>query len=265
MSNVSFAIGTGRCGTQFLAKVMEKEKEFTSVHERNPLNDTFHRYCKWYKIPLDSEGFLNQKQREVEGDLQKRKFSFEASAFLSLSVVELCERFNAKFVFLVRSPEKVITSYLHKGWYEQKLAFKDPNKPLSYQPTKEFHQFLGRPAPMGDELVEWNEMSRVCKLAWYWTVLNEEVLKQLAVIPKENYLIQRLEDLNFGTYSKIISFLGGTTNLNEKAYNKISTPNSYTKKPTMEVWSQQDKDYFVKVSAATAKKFNYDSEKIVNK
>jgi hypothetical protein len=101
MNNISFAIGTGRCGTRFLAEVIEKEKEFSSVHERNPLNDTFHRYCKWYSIPIDHEGYLFQKSLEIEADLNKKKFSFESSAFLSLSVIELYERFNAKFIRMV--------------------------------------------------------------------------------------------------------------------------------------------------------------------
>jgi hypothetical protein len=41
---VGFAIGTGRCGTKFLAKVIELEPGISSVHERNPINETFHRY-----------------------------------------------------------------------------------------------------------------------------------------------------------------------------------------------------------------------------
>lgn len=36
-NKVSFAIGTGRCGTHFLAEVIKMEPGVSSVHERNPL------------------------------------------------------------------------------------------------------------------------------------------------------------------------------------------------------------------------------------
>ena len=116
-SKINFAIGTGRCGTKFLYKVLDLEPNVASVHERNPLNETFHRYCKWYDIPVDHEGFLHTKEQEIQADLDQFDCSFEASAHLSLSVEELYQRFNAKFILLVRSPHEVVNSYLRKGWY----------------------------------------------------------------------------------------------------------------------------------------------------
>ena len=57
-NKVGFAIGTGRCGTLFLYQLMEKEPQVASSHERNPDNETFHRYCKCHDLPVDHEGFL---------------------------------------------------------------------------------------------------------------------------------------------------------------------------------------------------------------
>lgn len=74
---VGFVIGTGRCGTVFYAKLGEMEPHVAASHERFPLNETFHRYCKWYELPVDSEGFLQAKEREIREDLAHKSFSRE--------------------------------------------------------------------------------------------------------------------------------------------------------------------------------------------
>ena len=57
-NKVGLTIGTGRCGTPFIYQIMEKEPEVASSHERDPDNETFHRYCRWNNLPEDNEGFL---------------------------------------------------------------------------------------------------------------------------------------------------------------------------------------------------------------
>ncbi|MGQ9671036.1 MAG: hypothetical protein ACUVWY_12885 [Desulfosoma sp.] len=91
-------------------------------HERFPLNEPFHRYCKWYELPVDAEGFLQAKEREIREDLAHKAFSLEASPHLSLSVVELYERFHARFILLVRTPHEVVSSFLKKGFLQATLC-----------------------------------------------------------------------------------------------------------------------------------------------
>ena len=170
-NRIGFAIGTGRCGTKFIAQIVDRESNVSSVHERNPLNETFHRYCKWYGLTVDNEGFLQEKEREIQQDFQENFYSFEASAHLSLSIQELYDRFEAKFLLLVRSPEKVVNSYLRKGWYEKPAVRVNPNLAPGYQECEAFHHFLGRIVPSGEKFEQWNQMSRVGKLAWFWNAL----------------------------------------------------------------------------------------------
>ena len=208
MENISFAVGTGRCGTKFLSKVLDLENSVASTHEKHPLNDTFHRYAKWYNLNIDPQGFLWHKKSSIEQELNYKKHSFEASAFLSLSIEELYTEFNAKFILLVRNPEKVVNSYIKKGWYKNNIQISDGNKLPTMQNIDEFHHFLGRTLPKDKyNLDRWRKMTIVGKLAWYWNVLNSEVIKQFERIPSENYLIVKLEDLDFLGYKKIIDFL----------------------------------------------------------
>lgn len=245
-NNISFAVGTGRCGTTFLAKLMKKESEISSVHERNPLNETFHRYCKWYQLPIDHEGFLETKRREIQEDLKHFSFSFESSAYLSLSIEELYQDFNAKFILMVRSPDKVINSYIKKGWYEKPIIRSNKDLPPSFQECSQFCYFLGRIIPSGDEYLKWYNMTRVGKLAWYWNALNKSVLKQFDQIPKSHWRIQKLEDFSFHKYLELAEFIGFKSTISEAYFNHISKirPNSFHNVPSITSWSSLEVQEF---------------------
>ncbi|HJZ56926.1 MAG TPA: hypothetical protein VKE74_18295, partial [Gemmataceae bacterium] len=66
---VGFCVGTGRCGTTFLSAVAGREPEVASSHERLRLGATFHMFCKWHGIAVDSEGFLLDREETIRRDL----------------------------------------------------------------------------------------------------------------------------------------------------------------------------------------------------
>ena len=66
---VGFCVGTGRCGTTFLAQVAGREPEVAASHERLRLGATFHMFCKWHRIAIDSEGFLRDREEAIRRDL----------------------------------------------------------------------------------------------------------------------------------------------------------------------------------------------------
>lgn len=257
---VGFALGTGRCGTKFMAKVIDLEPDVASVHERNALNETFHRYCKWYSLPVDHEGFLQTKAAEIQQDLQCNLFSFEASAYLSLSILELYDRFKAKFILLVRSPEQVVNSYVRKGWYDKPVQRANPNLVPSYQESRDFHHFLGRIMPNGEKFQQWNQMSRVGKLAWYWNALNAKVLEQFEGIPTTHWRVEKLENLSYSRYGEIADFLGFESQVSQATYEQLaqSRPNAKTKIPTIAAWSPTEIREFETEVAPIASKLGYE-------
>lgn len=259
-SQVGFAVGTGRCGTKFLSRVLSMEPGVSSVHERNPLNETFHRYCKWYQLPVDDEGFLHAKELEIQNDLKDHFFSFEASAHLSLSIGELFNRFGAKFILLVRSPERVINSYLNKGWYNEPLIRRNLHLALGYQKSEYFHRFLGRIVPLGKKYLQWNKLTRVGKLAWYWSALNASVLKQFEKIPKTHWRVEKLEELSYNRYLEVAKFLGYQATLTEKKYNDLarSRPNAIIDVPTIASWNPTEIVEFESEITAMAEKLGYE-------
>lgn len=266
IGRVGFAIGTGRCGTKFMAQVIGLEPDVSAVHERNRLNESFHRYCKWYNLPVDNEGFLHTKECEIRQDLENQFFSFEASAHLSLSLQELYGRFGAKFILLVRSPERVVNSYLRKGshagrgWYEKPIVRANPQRALGYQECQYFHHFLGRIVPLGEKFLQWNQMSRVGKLAWYWNALNAKVLEQFENIPETHWRIVKLEDLSYKRYLEIAQFLGFRATVTQPAFDDLtqSPPNALIDVPTIATWTASEIAEFEVEVAPMAERLGYE-------
>ncbi|MBI1730909.1 sulfotransferase domain-containing protein [Candidatus Acetothermia bacterium] len=257
---VSFCVGTGRCGTTFLSKVIELEPQVASSSYRHALSDTFHRYCNWHNLPVDSAGFLQNKEIDIVKDLQTHRYSFESSSYLSLSIQELFDHFKAKFILLVRSPANVVNSYLSKDWYANKYVKKDPFLALGYQQTPEFHHFLGRITPIGDDFTRWNELTQVGKVAWYWSTLNSAIIKQFRKLPETYYRVQKLEELDYSAYRKIADFLGFHSTIPEDIYNEIAAkrPNARTAVSTISNWSSNEILEFEHEVAPVATQLGYE-------
>ena len=258
---IGFAIGTGRCGTNFLAKIIALESSVSSVHERNPLNETFHRYCKWYDLPIDHEGFLQTKEGEIKQDLENHLFSFEASAHLSLSLLELYNRFESKFLLLVRSPERVVNSYLRKGWYEKPAVRANPDLAPGYQDyCHNFHHVLGRIMPSGDKFRQWNQMSRVGKIAWYWNALNAKIMEQFESIPETHWRVEKLEHLSYSRYLEIAQFFGFQSMVSQEIYEELALcrPNAKSRVPTIATWTPSEISEFEAEVEPMAKRLGYE-------
>ena len=260
-NKVGFTIGTGRCGTLFLYQVMEREPEVASSHERNPENEAFHRYCKWHRLPVDDEGFLATKQTEILADLERRNYSFEASPYLSLSVKELHERFGAKFLFLIRRPDGVVTSFAHKGFYRKPYLVKNPELASGYQDQspERFFTFFARICPQGEVFRTWNEMTQVGKVAWFWKAYNERTLELLQGLPPESFRVLRIEDLDYPRYRELCEFLGFQAKVSQSDFDalRMSKPHAFWRKRNVDQWTEQEVREFESQTGELAERFGY--------
>jgi hypothetical protein len=219
---VGFCVGTGRCGTTFLAAVAGREPEVAASHERLRLGATFHMFCKWHHLPIDPEGFLLDREEAIRADLSSRRFSFECSALLSHSLAELFDRFRARFLLLVRAPEETVASFAVRGWFLKPAARRDPTLPPSYREGEEPRHFLGRNIPHGAEFTRWVGLSQIGKIAWFWQARNRAILEQFRSLPETHCRIIRLEDLDFPHYRDVASFLGWRSQLDASAFAELA-------------------------------------------
>ena len=260
-NRVCFAVGTGRCGTFFLHKIMSKEPRVASCHERNIFNECFHRYCQWHKLPIDDQAFLYQKRIEIFKDLESADFSFESSAPLTLSIPTLFNEFNCKFILILRTPEKVINSYISKQWYANKIHLKNYSlAPGFHSGHRNTHHFFSRISPLGNEFIEWNNMGQVGKLAWFWRVINLTAINMLNELPKQQWRVVRLEDMDYDKYCDIAEFIGYKPFVKKNIYEEIvkKKPNKRDNQTTVADWSQDDIEDFKKyIDKDLCSIFNY--------
>ena len=219
---VGFCVGTGRCGTTLMAELVGKEPRVAASHERERLGATFHMFCKWHNIPVDSEGFLSAKEEDIRRDLAGRSFSLESSALLSHSLEELYERFQAKFLWLIRNPADTVASFAVRGWFLRTPARRDPRLPPTYQNDEKARHFLGRNLPNGDEFERWTTLSQIGRIAWFWQARNRAILEQFRRLPDSHCRMVRLEDLDFSRYCETAEFLGWRPQLDEGEFSRLT-------------------------------------------
>jgi hypothetical protein len=225
---VGFCVGTGRCGTTFLAQVAGREPEVAASHERLRLGATFHMFCKWHRIAIDSEGFLRDREEAIRRDLAERRFSFECSALLSHSLEDLFDRFRARFLLLVRSPQDTVASFAVRGWFLRPCARKDPSLPPSYREGEEPRHFLGRNIPHGPEFERWARLTQIGRVAWFWQARNRAILEQFSRLPGSHCRIERLEDLDLQMYREIAGWMGWQSQVDAGTFTELarSRPNA---------------------------------------
>ena len=225
---ISFCVGTGRCGTTFLAKLAEREPEVAASHERMRLPATFHMFCKWHGIAVDPEGFLIDREAAIRDDLRDHRVSFEASALLSHSLLELHERFGARFLLLVRHPVHTVASFAVRGWFVEPIPWRDPSLPPTIREGMEPRHFFGRNLPRGAEFARWKQLSQIGRIAWFWHARNRGILDQFRALPRSQVRIARLEDLDFDHYVALAPFLGWQVTIDREQFVALaaSRPNA---------------------------------------
>jgi hypothetical protein len=257
---VAFAVGSGRCGTQFLQRVMALEPAVASWHEREPLSDSFARYCAWNDLPVDHAGFLAIKAEGIRSDLESNTVSFEASAYLSLHAAALHEAFGARLILLVRRPDRVVSSLARKGWYGEPIVRNDPFLAAGYQPGAKYpHHPFSRLTPRGEAAARWAASTVTGKLAWFWAEINRRALDGLDGVPESHRQVVRLEELDHARYRALAEFIGFSSTVSKDAYDALAAERPNTLRPARGAgdWSSVEVAEFEREVAAVAERLGY--------
>jgi len=262
LAQSAFAIGTGRCGTAFVARLLALEEGVAAHHESHPFNEAFRRYCLWNHLPVDARGFLDIKRRELEQTHISGKVFFEASAYLSLSVLELHETFGSRFVLLVRDPIDTINSLWVKGWYEEDYRKDAAELAVGFHDLGPAIHFFSRLVPKGDDFRRWSGLSRVGKLAWYWATLHDRILAQLSKLPPDAWTMVRLEELDFAEYQRVARFVGAPGALNEQRFTEIvhERPGALWRRRQLDEWTTTEVNECAAAVEQVATILGYDTD-----
>lgn len=259
---VAFCVGTGRCGTTFITELLGLEPEVAASHERLRLAACYHMFTQWHGIPSDAEGFLADRDAVVAADLKDRRISFEASALLSHSIAALHERFDARFLLLVRRPDACVASFAVRGWFLEPIAWRDRSKPPTIPDGANPRHFFGRNLPRGDEAFErWSRLTQLGKLGWFWAARNRAILEQLAALPPARRSWLRLEDFDHAHYLALGAFLGVRPTVTAERFAELAArkPNTGPNVPlALDDWPAQGIREFEAEVAPLAEAFGYE-------
>jgi hypothetical protein len=190
-----FGTGTGRCGTQLLAKVLDLWDGTQCRHEFSV--DTLKMKRAYQKGNLD---ILAKDARRllfptVQANTSEGTVYGEVSGHLYLLYPELFRRYGhaARFFLLVRRPDAFVRSALARGFF-------DPGHPRACE-----HVIPPQDTDMGER---WATASPLEKCAWYWGMVNGTVLSFFRALPPAMSRVVRLEDLSLSLVRELYAFLG---------------------------------------------------------
>jgi len=261
----SFAVGAGRSGTHFLYTLMQKDPSLLSFHTDTigyQIQDSFLRYCEWYRLPVDIEGFLESREKYISRSFSLNRVYFEANALISLSLMALYERFRARFIFILRNPVDTVNSHFVKGWYSDLPPRKNPELAhgLYFTDRERLIRTFARILPRGREYEKWRQLTQIGRIAWTWNKYNLEIQKRLAKLPENNYRILNLENIDYAMYLDIHAFVGGRLPLEESEFDMIRAkkPGKGKWKKGIESWSEQEKKEFYEQTEEARNTFGMD-------
>ncbi len=151
-------------------------------------------------------------------------------------------------------------SLLRKGLYEDPVVRADPQLALGYQDLSSFHRFLGRIVPPGEKFLQWNQMSRIGKLAWYWNAVNASVLDSFSAIPETHWRIEKLEELTYDRHREISQFLGFDLTIKQNQYDDLvqQRPAAFANLSTIGEWNAREIDEFEAEVRPMAQRLGYE-------
>ena len=279
MTTLFFATGTGRCGTMWLANLLNSETNTIALHEGKTrvLEEEGEQYIPFltlqnrqaYDAP-SSAHFLFKKYRSGLSDIASQHDSsiFGDVAYNYAPFVSAIHKQypQAKLIYLYRNGIDFVRSCttdlvpdpVPVGWPPK-------NKKLS---KLERYISLGRLKPsLTDPLHQhWDSLSVVAKNAWLWAETNRIILQQLESVTNENVIPLRFESFVKSpeqTYQKIRSALGINKELSAETRTLIERPiNKREQKllPKWDHWTQSDKNDFTQFAESMMLKLGYDLE-----
>jgi hypothetical protein len=188
MAKNLFVLGTGRCGTNMFAHLMDGVSDCHIAHEANPL---LLKEITDYRNGVMSRADMVDLLRRTRGEeaLGGSRLSGESNQRLSLIMPELHEAFpNAKFIWLIRDGRDFGISALERLWYSPREA----EVPLPHM--AEWSEHRVRADQVGEmSAAQWNRLEPLGRNFWYWSYINRLIEKESKRLNLPMFLL-RLED-----------------------------------------------------------------------
>ena len=171
MTELAFVVGSGRCGTNMITKLLAGVDHIEAHHEY--VRDYHQKVGTQYHAGLRSKDWTKDYYSHV---YESAAHYSDAKIFLDSSnkltwVVDVLKDFDPRLIHLVRDGRKVVSSFLHKLNIYDDRHTEITRKWMSYggiiPPPNEEYWWPVPPA-------KYNQFQRIC---WYWVESNRHIMK----------------------------------------------------------------------------------------
>ena len=263
-----FILGSGRCGTFQISRLLESVGEIEAHHEY--LFENILKSAVLYRMNAikneDVKSILTKTHRPAI-HYSEKKFWVDSSNALPWIIEPLYEMFpNARFIHLIRDGRKVVSSFYNKfsdvvyddrcvsivnEWIENPQTVPEPSPEKKY-----WRPFPVKGDPFFDEFKKYNRFQKLC---YYWQDVNLSIRNSLKKIPDTQKSFVRLEDLTSNTEA-LNDFLEiFDTEINDNFIEVLKKPANVAIPKNFPLSQEQRKD-FNDICSNAMSIFGYDSE-----
>jgi len=264
-----FILGSGRCGTFQIFKLLEGLSHLETHHEY--LFENILKTAVLYRMNVVEKKEIISLLKNTHSpaiNYSEKNFWIDSSNALPWIIEPLYEIFpNARFIHLIRDGRKVVSSFYNKFSeivYDDRCVsvlsdwLENPDILVEPPPEKKYW----RPFPtygekFYDDFKKFNRFQRLC---YYWQDININIQNSLKVIPSSQKMFIRLEDLTSDT-SVLEDFLGFfDAEINENSIEIIKRPVNVAVPKNFPI-SQEQRKEFNNICSSAMTLFGYGDEK----
>ena len=217
------SVTSGRCGTAWLANIFSAHRNARGSSERYMNVEAIWRFMHYHKLPIDCAGVIEILKMGIVSDWEEHEISMINSPFLSHECRFL---FNSllvdKLIWGITDIRFTVQSFLQKGWYDNDFFMNDVNKISCVQPAYRngIAYSFSRLVPCGEEYDIWKKLTRVGKISWFVSMINEEIYSNIKNLDKKKLYIFKLEvaDQNYEWYKDFANKFGFSNILSKEAF-----------------------------------------------
>ena len=195
-NNLALSFGSGRSGQNWFSKIFNSHSNWVGTCERFADYEAFYRYVCYYDLPIYKDEFFNLIQLSSKRDMDKYQNSFISSPYLSFGVEELTDKLKPNYIFFnIRNPIQTVESLYKKGWYQffdNKKKIKSPLIDISDSQYRSFSRII----PKDEFLEEWLSLTRIGKIAWFWSTINMSIYDGFNKTQNVDKFYVKLEEVN---------------------------------------------------------------------
>jgi hypothetical protein len=202
---LALSFGSGKSGQNWFSKIFNSHPNWVGTCERFADYEAFYRYVTYYNLPIYKNEFFNLIELSSKRDMAKYQNSFISSPYLSFGVEELTNKLKPNFIFFnIRNPIQTVESLYNQGWYKFFDNKKKINSPLIDISDSQYRSF-SRIIPKNEFLEEWLNLSRIGKIAWFWSTINMAIFNDFNKIKNVDKYYVKLEEVNqnYNIYEKL--------------------------------------------------------------